>query len=248
MAKRKIPSDGPGSSTDPVSSREERGEGLRFGLFLLLLAVGAFLAFTPRVRAFLALENLRGLVSTWGGWAFAGYLVCAVLLPFLWTPRSVLIVLAGVLFGRGPGALMAWIGSLLSAAAGFLVARHLARRAVGRWLRRRGIRTDGVTERELWSLVFLARLCPVAHAELTCYLAGMSRMSIGAFVALSALGYVPNTLAWAFLGDSFTDANSTGFAPWVLAYLGLATLLTLGAMGRAMAKVRGASKAEPLTG
>lgn len=156
-------------------------------------------------------EALQHWVSV-APWAHAGVffclyaLVCAMCLPGTLT----LVAVAGALFGWWRGALIALPAALLGCTGAFLLSRHLA----GPWVRRAFPKVVEQVDRGLlrggdW-FVLTARMLPVSSFSLVNLGLGVTGVSPGRFVALSALGLLPGTLAYAWAGQNLGNLRGVG--------------------------------------
>ncbi len=142
------------------------------------------------------------------------YLVVHVAASLLFVPRTLLAILAGLLFGVGSGIFWATIGSVAGAVAGFLVARYINSGLFGldRNARIRPI-LDRV-ERGGWRAVALLRLIPVMPHSLGNYGLGLTRMPLGAYAFGSLLGQLPMTVAYVEFGAA-GERVMLGSANWL---------------------------------
>lgn len=170
------------------------------------LALLAGVALLAAARAFpvasavaLATEEIGGL-GPWGPVAFVAlYVVACVAL----VPGSLLTLGAGAVFGLAKGFAAVWLGASLGAAAAFLVGRYAARDWVERRVagddRFRAI--DRAVAREGFKIVLLARLSPVFPFNLLNYALGLTGVTLRSYLAASALGMIPGTLLYVYLGS-----------------------------------------------
>ena len=182
-------------------------------LLLLTLAVGltAILG-SPDVPAFKARVHETG---AWGPVVyFAGYVVLS-LVP---SPKALLTVAGGVLFGFWAGAALALAAALVGAVLSFAFGRVLGREAVDRLTRGRLARVDELLSHHGLASVLVVRLIPVVPYTAINYAAGLTGVRLRHYVVGSALGMVPGSLAYAALGAYGTE-------PWKL--VAAATALVL---------------------
>jgi uncharacterized membrane protein YdjX (TVP38/TMEM64 family) len=123
--------------------------------------------------------------------------VCALCLPGTLT----LVVVAGALFGWWQGALLSLPAAVLGSLAAFSLSRSLA----GPWFLRHFpdvARTvdEGLAQGGDW-FVLTVRLLPVSSFSLVNLGLGVSGLGAARFVALSFLGLLPGTLAYAWAGQ-----------------------------------------------
>lgn len=164
---------------------------------LALLALGA----SPAVRD--ALAELAARVDPLSFVLL--YAAAAVLL----LPGSILTVAAGAAYGLAKGALLAWLGAVAGSAAAFLFARHLAREPA-----RRRLGADpraAALERALgeggWRIVLLTRLSPLFPYNAQNYLYGILPIGFWEYLAASAIGMVPGTFLYVYLGSAAAGAG-----------------------------------------
>lgn len=167
-------------------------------------------------------ESLQATVdaldSAW--WAPPVFVAVYAVRPLVLLPASLLTIAAGVLFGPVGGIAVAVVGANLSAVVAFLVGRTFsperlaevgaAAGVVARWsdrLRRRSFAT-----------VMVLRLAYVPY-DLVNYIAGFLRIGLAPFLAATALGSLPGTVAFVLAGASVErfDAGVAGVDPRVLA-------------------------------
>ncbi len=133
-------------------------------------------------------------VNGFGPWGWLVFIAAYTAGCVLLAPASLMMLAAGAVFGAAQGVVVAWLAASLGAIASFLVARHVARGAVERYLARHPhfAALDEALAREGWQLVILLRLSPVFPYNLLNYALGLSRVSFGAYV-VALLGLIPAT-------------------------------------------------------
>jgi uncharacterized membrane protein YdjX (TVP38/TMEM64 family) len=158
-----------------------------------------------------------------------GFIALHVAASLFFVPRTVLAVVAGLVFGGWWGPVWAVFGSLAGAVAGFLVARHLysgfVRRADPTRLRALLARAD----KGGWRMVAMVRLLPLIPHSLTNYAFGLTRVKLASYAFGSFLGQLPLTIAYADLGAAGGQAILGG-AGWHAGLL-WPTLIGLGMLG-----------------
>jgi uncharacterized membrane protein YdjX (TVP38/TMEM64 family) len=149
------------------------------------------------------------------------FLAVHVAASLLFVPRTLLAIVAGLVFGVGWGIVWAASGSVAGAVAGFLAARHLSsgRDHLGRF----GSAAAQV-ERGGWRAVAMIRLIPVMPHSVANYALGLTKLPLGAYALGSLLGQLPLTIAYVDLGAA-GERLMVGGASWVEPTLiGLAVL------------------------
>jgi len=186
---------------------------------LVLLAIGA--ASVWRWRAALDPMTITAAIGRYPAAPLA-FLAVHIAASLLFIPRTLLAIVAGLLFGMGWGVVWAATGSVAGAVAGFLVARFVNSDLVD--LQRLGP-VAGTVERGGWRAVAVLRLIPVIPHSLANYALGLTRVTLGAYVLGSLLGQLPLTIAYVDFGAAGGRLMHGG-ANWVVPTLiGLAALL-----------------------
>ena len=161
---------------------------------LVLLAIGA--ASVWQWRAILDPTTITAAIGRYPA-APLGFLAVHIAASLLFIPRTLLAIVAGLLFGMGWGIVWAATGSVAGAVAGFLVARFVNSDLVDP--RRLGP-IVGAVERGGWRAVAVLRLIPVIPHSLANYALGLTRLPLAAYSLGSLLGQLPLTIAYVDLG------------------------------------------------
>ncbi len=119
-------------------------------------------------------------------------------------PGSALTLIAGGAFGVAAGTVAVWFGATAGLALGFLAARRLARDRVARWLSTKPSFAviDRAVAAEGWKIVFLTRLTPVFPFAVLNYAYGLTGVRFPGYLVASAIGILPGTLLYIYLGSS----------------------------------------------
>ena len=198
------------------------------GIFILVEAIILFRV-TP-VGSFLRPENLQLLKTQLGIFAPLGYMGIYFIATVFGIPGTILTLSAGALFGPFWGTLWTVIGATLGATGAFLVARFIA----GDWARRQFERGDrlrklsqGIEQDGFWFALSL-RLAPVFPFNAVNYLLGLTPLPLPTYILATAIGIIPGSFAYNWLGRGGLEALSGG-PPWQLVGA-LAALAVLSAM------------------
>jgi uncharacterized membrane protein YdjX (TVP38/TMEM64 family) len=168
------------------------------------------------------------------------FLALHIAASLLFVPRTMLAIVAGLVFGVGWGIVWAALGSVAGGVAGFLVARYVngglvdldAMARIGPVLER--------VERGGWRAVTLLRLIPVMPHSLANYALGLTRLPLGAYAVGSLLGQLPMTIAYVDLGAAGGRLmrDGTGWVePTVIGLAALSLSLLIPAIARRRARV-----------
>jgi len=165
-------------------------------LALALLATGAVAAW--RWRAVLDPLAIGVAIDRYPA-APLGFLAVHIAASLLFVPRTLLAIVAGLLFGVGWGIFWAEMGGVAGAAAGFLVARYVGAGLIDHERARVGPIIDRV-EHGGWRAVAVLRLIPVMPHSLANNGLGLTRLPLGAYLFGSLVGQLPMTIAYVDLG------------------------------------------------
>jgi uncharacterized membrane protein YdjX (TVP38/TMEM64 family) len=142
-----------------------------------------------------------------------GFLALHTAASLLFIPRTLLAIIAGLVFGMGWG--IVW------AVAGFLVARYINSGLIDLQRIRPVV---GQVERGGWRAVAMLRLIPVMPHSLANYALGLTQLPLGAYTLGSLLGQLPMTIAYVDLGAA-GERLMLGSARWLgPTLIGLAAL------------------------
>lgn len=164
-------------------------------LVALVVLAGSWLPLGDWLDALSA--RLAGL-GWFGGCLYASALTAAAMLGL---PCSPFTIGAGALFGPWWGWVVVEIGTLASAAGGFLVTRHLARRRFVERLRHspKFALIDAAIAREGWKIVTLLRMCPIPFG-LSNYLYGLSGVGFWHYMIATFFGMAGGNAVFVYLG------------------------------------------------
>lgn len=136
-----------------------------------------------------------------GGAGILLFVALAAALSPLGFPRQVLAALGGYAFGAVPGTVWCCLGLTAGCACGFFYSRLLARAALQRRFSGRIRKLDALLSRRPFLMSMAVRCLPVGNNALTNVAAGVTSIPAPAFIAGSALGYLPQTVIFSLLGS-----------------------------------------------
>jgi uncharacterized membrane protein YdjX (TVP38/TMEM64 family) len=167
----------------------------------------------------------------WFGLAFVAAFGVIAALP---TPASPLGYAAGALFGLVQGSLLAWCGSMLGAAAGYWLARGAWADTAARLLGRNEDKLRDMREGKAFLVTLRVRLIPLVPFGVFTYAAGSVKIAFPPYLAGTAIGIIPYTVASVFVGErvaaGFRGGGRRAFlvaAAVMLASLGVSFLPTV---------------------
>jgi uncharacterized membrane protein YdjX (TVP38/TMEM64 family) len=153
----------------------------------------------------------------------------SVLAFLLLVPGSILTLAAGYLFGLAGGLAVAWIAVVSTAALAFLIARYAARDSVEKMARRspKFHALDAAIRKNGWKVVGLVRLAAIFPFSPSSYLFGLTAVDFGPYIAATAVGMVPGTFVYAYLGAAGKTLGEGDRSPWEWALLGAVLVATV---------------------
>lgn len=195
------------------------------GLYALSPTVRTTLHQAVSVLAEADLNAVRNYIRSFGIWAPAVsallMLLQSIIAPL---PSFVLTLANGFLFGPLWGFLLSWSSSLVAAMICFTISRGLGRTWVERWASPQALTLidDFFARYGPWT-VLIARLLPFISFDLVSYAAGLTATSVRGFTFATAVGMLPATLLYTYLGHRATGSIR-------LIFLTLSLLLALAAL------------------
>jgi len=157
-------------------------------------------------------SDLRGLGL--GGVVLV--LALAVSHAVIWYPAEILNAAVGFVYGFWAGLALVMAGWLLNGLVCHQIGRHAARPALVRMLgSERFSRYEGVVERGGVMLLLACRMVPIVPFSLFSYVAGSARVPLGTFMWTTAVGYLPLTALFVYLGSKLEELSPNDPAIWI---------------------------------
>jgi uncharacterized membrane protein YdjX (TVP38/TMEM64 family) len=192
--------------------------GAHVGKFIILggiaVGIGLFLYFD--LGRFLSLESLKAnrdhlLAFTEDNYtaAVSLFILLYIAVTGLSLPGATILTLAGgFVFGAVPATLYVNIGATTGATLAFLAARYVLRDWVeqkfGKWLEplQQGFAKNA------FNYLLTLRLIPLFPFFVVNLVTGLTRVSVGTYVAATALGIIPGSFVYAYAGRQLGTINS----------------------------------------
>ncbi len=176
-------------------------------------------------------EDLRGL-------GLSGALIVIALAlahSVVWYPAEILDAAAGYVYGFWVAMALLMAGWILNAVVCYLIGRHAAHPLLVRWLGgERFSRYERAVHRGGVTLLLGMRLVPIVPFSLFSYAAGSARVPLGRFIWTTAVGYLPITAIFVYLGSRLEDLSLDDPLLWAGAALLVVLLLLTRRLARAM--------------
>ena len=181
---------------------------------LFVIAIAAFYYFD--VRTYLSLDVLKANRDNLLAFTEDHYVPAVMLFILLYVVQTafslpgatLMTLMGGFLFGSLWAALYVNVGATAGATLAFLAARYLLRD----WVERRFGHRLGTFQagfaQNAFNYLLTLRLIPLFPFFLVNLLSGLTRMSVGSYVAATALGILPGSLAYTVAGRQLGTINS----------------------------------------
>jgi uncharacterized membrane protein YdjX (TVP38/TMEM64 family) len=183
-------------------------------VLLFVVAIGAFYFFD--VMSYLSLDVLKANRDKLLAFTEEHYLPAVVLFILLYVAQTafslpgatLMTLMGGFLFGSLWAALYVNIGATTGATLAFLAARYLFRDWVEQRFGHRLQAFQAGFAQNAFNYLLTLRLIPLFPFFLVNMLSGLTRMNVGTYVAATALGIIPGSLAYTFAGRQLGTINS----------------------------------------
>jgi uncharacterized membrane protein YdjX (TVP38/TMEM64 family) len=194
-------------------------------LCLIVVGIGAVVTLETASKA----HAIGAFIERSGPFVPVVFVLVHILASLLFVPRSVMAVVAILLFGFWPACWWATIGSTLGAVVGFGIARYInGGFIVPEEMKRIGPLLERAEEGG-WRAVAVLRLMPLMPHALTNYALGLTRLSLAEYTLGSLAGMLPETYVFVNLAVTGRHALDGGawMAPmaWGLALIGLSVVV-----------------------
>jgi uncharacterized membrane protein YdjX (TVP38/TMEM64 family) len=203
------------------------GKWIVVALVVITLSVlSAVLPVKDWIRSFI------GWVQQLGPAGVVVFIIAYALATVLFLPGWIFTVSAGLIYGVVKGTLIALTGAVIGASLSFLVARYLLRKNIEEITKRnpRFRAIDEAIGKNGWKIVGLLRLSPLIPFNLSNYFYGITSISFGAYVLVSAIGMIPGTLMYAYLGaigQAGVSGGTAAHSNWQYVLLAIGLIATI---------------------
>ncbi len=197
-------------------------------LVVVLVAISTATAFLPVkewVKAF------SDWVQTLGALGVVLFIAVYALATVLFLPGWIFTVAAGLVYGVVGGTAVALTGAVIGATLAFLCGRYLVRERVRAATKgnRKFEAIDQAIGEQGWKIVGLLRLSPLIPFNLSNYFYGVTAVAFLPYLLASAVGMLPGTLLYAYLGAAGRAGLGGGGegSPLKYVFLGLGLVATI---------------------
>lgn len=173
----------------------------------LLILVFSFSQLYIRYGGSVSVELAADEMEKLGIMAPAIFLMACTLRGVLFLPCGLFSALGGIVFGKLQGTLLTIFGLTAGSILTFYLSRHIGRDWVRRTLRHRYDKYEGYISRDFPYSIFLMRVVPLMPYDAVSCIAGISKVGAGRFIVDTAIGSIPGTFTYVYLGDSLRSMS-----------------------------------------
>ncbi|MFN2475492.1 MAG: TVP38/TMEM64 family protein [Chthoniobacterales bacterium] len=197
-------------------------------LAIVLVALSTATAFLPVKDWVTAFSDWVRTLGAVGVVVFIGVYALATV---LFLPGWIFTVAAGLVYGVLGGTAVALAGAIIGSTLAFLCGRYLVRSRVEAATKgnKKFAAIDKAIGDQGWKIVGLLRLSPLIPFNLSNYFYGVTRVGFVPYVLASAVGMLPGTLLYAYLGGAGKAGlgGGGGQSPLKYVFLGVGLIATI---------------------
>lgn len=150
----------------------------------------------------------------------------ALIHTVVWYPAEILDAAAGFVYGFGPALPLVMASWVASAVLAYYIGQHAARPVLYRLAgKERFVRLERLVHDGGATLLLAMRLIPIVPFSLFSSAAGAARVPLWRFIWTTAIGYLPITAIFIYLGSQLEELSPTDPVLWACALALLAMLL-----------------------
>ncbi len=155
-------------------------------------------------------EDLRGDLRGLGAGGIVITLILALAHVVIWYPAEILDAAVGYVYGFWGGLVLVMIGWIGNGLLAYWVGRHAARPVLYRFIgRHRFERLEELVESGGIPLLLGMRVVPVVPFSFFSIVAGAAHAPLGTFLWTTAVGYLPLTAVFVYLGTRLESLSPT---------------------------------------
>lgn len=197
-------------------------------LVVVLIAISVAVALLP-VKDWV--KGFSDWVRTLGALGVVVFIGAYALATVLFLPGWIFTVAAGLVYGVAGGTAVALTGAIIGSTLAFLCGRYLVRIRVEAATKgnQRFAAIDQAVGEQGWKIVGLLRLSPIVPFNLSNYFYGVTAVGFWPYVLASAVGMLPGTLLYAYLGGAGKAGlgGEGGQSPLKWVFLGIGLVATV---------------------
>lgn len=159
-----------------------------------------------------SVEMAAGEMKKLGILAPAVFFMACTVRGLLFLPCGLFSALGGIVFGKLQGTLLTLFGLTAGSILTFYLSRNIGREWVRKTLKHRYDKYEAYISRDYPYTIFLMRVVPLVPYDAVSCIAGISKVGAGRFILDTAVGSIPGTFTYVYLGDSLRSMSYKGIA------------------------------------
>lgn len=199
------------------------------------IALASVLVALSAAAAFLPIKDWVKSFSDWvqklGALGVIVFVAVYAIATVAFLPGWIFTVAAGLIYGVIGGTAVALSGAVIGSSLAFLCGRYLVRKRVEAVTKgnKKFKAIDEAIGKQGWKIIGLLRLSPLIPFNLSNYFYGVTAIKFLPYVIASAVGMLPGTLLYAYLGGAGKAGLSggSGQSPLKYVFLGVGLLATI---------------------
>lgn len=212
------------SPEDVVVEAEQNLIGKLLALFVVVIGFTIVTLIVVELAG--GAEKFRAMIEGAGIWAPVVYVLLKASTYVIAPLSGTTIKLAsGALFGVWDGMVLSLAGDTLGACINYWIARSLGRKGITKFAGKKALDRVDATASKVggWRVLLAARVLLSPIYDFISYAAGLARFPFGQFLAVTAIGGIPVSILFAYLGDATATNGAMTFI-----FIGIACLLFIG--------------------
>jgi uncharacterized membrane protein YdjX (TVP38/TMEM64 family) len=152
-----------------------------------------------------SLRQMQGMLNTYGAWspiAIFLLMLLSTIIPPLPLPIPLLEMVAGYMYGFGPGFCLIWFSQIISSLAAYGLAKYFGKKILKNILKYPIV---GVYQRYINEkgpvAVFITRATLSSPFGMMSFLPALSKMGVIPYIVATALGTIPESTLFPFIGS-----------------------------------------------
>lgn len=182
-------------------------KNIKFYSFIIAVIIVVFIVHRYSLLSYLNEKNIEKLVRGAGPWGSLVFIGINVLRPLLLLPVGLFSVVAGIMFGPVYGTIYTSIGVVIGSILAFYIAKYFGRDFVMRHFGDKLGNFDRISSDHGLLIIILLRVTPLLPVDAISYGAGLSNISVWDFILGTAIGILPGTFVYVYLGSLFRSLS-----------------------------------------
>jgi len=180
---------------------------IKLYVFIAIAALVAFIIYKYSLLDYLSEENMERIVKAAGHWGPLVFIGINVLRPLFLLPVGLFSVVAGIMFGPIYGTIYTSIGVIIGSVLAFYIAKYFGRDFLIKHFGDKLKTFDRISNDHGFIIVMLLRITPILPVDAISYGAGLSQISVWDFLSGTAIGILPGTFVYVYMGSVFRNLS-----------------------------------------